>query len=157
MPKRLEISMDALELQENGSYRKRASQPITAKPVAARGQLKVRKMNRTEQLYASHLEIQKHLGNVAWWDFEAVKLRLGDDCYFIPDFIIMLADGSIEVHDTKGTQKHYTKKAGEHFVGRIEDDAQVKMRACAERYPFKFYTAFRLPEKQGGTWMKKEY
>ena len=91
--------------------------------VQALGRLKTGSMNKTEEAYARHLEGLKAAGDVAWYLFEAVKLRLADNCFYSPDFAVMRADGMIEMHEVKGFWA---------------DDARVKVKVAAERFPLRF-------------------
>src|SRR5689334_9481004 len=60
-------------------------------------------MNGTERRYADEfLETRRAAGEVLWWAFQAVKLRLADDTWFCPDFVVVLADGTLEFHEIKG-------------------------------------------------------
>jgi len=62
------------------------------------------------------------------------RVYLGNDCWYLPDFLVVRADLVIEVHETKG---------------RWMDDARVKIRAAADRFPF----VFRGVKKgKGGAW-----
>ena len=85
------------------------------------------RMNRLEASYAKHLESRKHAGEVAAYWFEAMALRIGDRCFWHPDFCVCLADGAIELHDTKGF---------------CRDDAMVKAKAVADKYPFTIYFVY---------------
>ena len=62
------------------------SERMAARKVAlfALGRLKPGEMNRTEQAYAQHLELRKQAGEVAWFRFEAIKLRLADNAFSLP-------------------------------------------------------------------------
>lgn len=91
--------------------------------VLALGRLKTGAMNKTETAYARHLEDLKAAGDVAWYLFEGVKLRLGDSCFYSPDFAVMRGDGCLEMHEVKGFWA---------------DDARVKIKVAAERFPFRF-------------------
>jgi len=93
------------------------------KTLQALGRLKAGAMNKTEAAYASFLEARKSAGEVAWYRFEGVKLRLADNTFYTPDFAVMLASGQIELHEAKG---FWT------------DDARVKIKVAAEMYPFRF-------------------
>ena len=44
----------------------------------ALGRLPKGRMNKTETAYAAQLELRKAAGEVAWWVFEGLKLRLAD-------------------------------------------------------------------------------
>lgn len=95
---------------------------VKALPIVApkaKGKLATRKMNKTEAQYAERL---KSCPDVIWWEFEGITLRLGNDCRYTADFAVMLADGSIELHETKGFMR---------------DDALVKLKVAAASYPFK--------------------
>jgi len=83
----------------------------------------VGEMNKTEKAYAAHLEVRRRAGEVEWYAFDAVKLRLAANTFYTPDFFVMLADGSLEIHEVKGYW---------------EDDARVKIKVAASLHPFKF-------------------
>jgi hypothetical protein len=89
----------------------------------ALGRLKPGEMNKSEANYAKHLELRKQAGEILWWKFEGVKLRLADNTFYTPDFFVMLANGQLEAHEYKG-----------HWM----DDARVKIKVAAELYPFTF-------------------
>lgn len=93
----------------------------------ALGRLRAGVMNKTEAAYAGHLALRKIAGEVVWFAFEGVKFRLADGCFYTPDFLVMLANGELQVHEVKG--------------GFIRDDALVKLKIAAERYPFLFILA----------------
>jgi len=97
-------------------------------------------MNKLEASYAEYLGLRKIGGEVfAWW-FESVKLRLADKTWYTPDFMVMLADGTLELHEVKG--------------GYFEDDARVKWKATAEAYPmFRFIVA----KRRDGVWDFETY
>jgi hypothetical protein len=94
-------------------------------------------MNKLECQYAEHLEARRIGGEILWWSFEAMKLKLAPSTFYTPDFIVMLANGEIEAHESKG-----------HW----EDDARVKIKVAAEKFPFRFVAARRLAKKNGGGW-----
>ncbi len=95
--------------------------PLPKKP--ARAVHKAGVMNKTEQAYAALLEGDRKAGLIVAWWFEAIKLKLGDNCFYTPDFLIQRADGVMEIHEVKG-----------HW----EDDARVKIKAAAAKFPFVF-------------------
>ena len=98
----------------------------------ALGRLPAGKMNKTERRYAAQLELQKAAGDILWWAFEPINLRLGDNCFYRVDFLVLKGDGALECHEVKG---HWT------------DDALVKIRVAAEKFPFKFI-AIRWAKQQ---------
>ena len=68
----------------------------------ALGRLKTGQRNKTEASYEALLTARHHAGEVAWFRFEGLKLRLADNTFYTPDFAVMLADGQIECHEVKG-------------------------------------------------------
>lgn len=120
-------------------YPKRFRQEIEKKvlhniPVAAKGRVKERGMNKLEKKYADHLELLKAAGEVLWYEYEAIKLRLADNTFYNPDFLVLNSAGELEIHETKGFMR---------------DDANVKLKSCEERFPFPF---FLVKAAKGGAW-----
>jgi hypothetical protein len=118
----------------------------------ALGRLPVGTMNRTEELYALELQRRIRIGEVLWYRFEGVKLRLADNTFYSPDFAVLVVDpirlpidlvpgavavGQLEMHEVKG-----------HW----QDDARVKIKVAAEQYPFAFVAVKALPKSKGGGW-----
>lgn len=93
--------------------------------IPARGRPRPRRsgMNATEARYAAHLALLAGAGEVAWYAFQPIKLRLADRTWYEPDFLVMLAGGELECHEVKGFW---------------EDDARVKIKVAAETYPMRF-------------------
>lgn len=110
----------------------------------ALGRLKVGELNKTEQAYRAHLESLKQAGEVLWYRFEGIKLRLADKTFLTVDFAVMLADGQLQMHDCKGSKAIF------------HDDARVKMKVAADSYPFAFKVAYPLSKKEGGGWLIEE-
>lgn len=99
----------------------------------ALGRLKTGTMNRTEAEYARFLDTLIVCKDVAWWKFEGIKLRLADNTFYSPDFVVMRSDGALECHEVKG-----------HW----QDDARVKIKVAASIYPLKFLAI----QKAGKAW-----
>jgi hypothetical protein len=104
----------------------------------ALGRLKVGTMNKTEAAYANYLELQKHMGKVMWYEFEPINLRIASKCFYSVDFLVMLTNGQLECHEVKGF---------------FTDDALVKIKAAAAKFPFRFI-AVRLVK---GAWEVREF
>lgn len=103
----------------------------------ALGRLKTGEMNKSEAVYERDLRDALTLGDIRWYLFEGVKLRLADNCFYSPDFIVMANDGVLECHEVKG---FWT------------DDARVKIKVAAQRFPFRFKAVQALAKKHGGGW-----
>lgn len=96
-------------------------------------------MNKLEAKYAERLATLKIAGQVLWYGYEAIKLRLADKTFYTPDFAVMLADGSLEFHEAKGFW---------------EDDARVKIKVAAETFPAVF-RAYRADKVMG--WVEEDF
>lgn len=121
--------------------RRRQTTRLVATRPRARGRLighRPGRMNGLEAEYARLLDARVARGELAGWQFEAVKLYLADNTWYTPDFFVLLADGGIEFHETKG---------------RWEEDARVKFKVAAERFYWaRFVAVTRRPRKAGGGW-----
>lgn len=103
----------------------------------ALGRLPGGNMNKTEIHYRDMLELKKYAGEVIWWAFEPLNLRIGANCFYSVDFLVMLKTGELECHEIKG--------------GHITDDALVKFKAAAAMFPFKF----RMIALVKGEWIER--
>jgi hypothetical protein len=83
-------------------------------------------MNATEKRYHDLLMIRKAAGEVIGIWYEPFSLRLAPNTYYRPDFLVQLADGSLELHEVKG---FWT------------DDAKAKTKIAADLYPWPIYCA----------------
>ena len=110
------------------------------KSLQALGRLKAGQMNKTEAAYCQLLEMRKRAGEIAWYRFEGIKLRLADNCFLTMDFAVMLADGQLVMVDVKGSKAVFT------------DDAKVKVKVAADTYPFVFQVAYPRTKRDGGGW-----
>lgn len=108
----------------------------------ALGRLKTGELNKTEDAYRALLELRRRAGEIAWFKFEAMKLRLADSTFYSPDFAVMLADGTLEMHEVKG-----------HW----QDDARVKIKVAASLYPFAFIAVQPVPKSKGGGWKEERF
>ena len=107
----------------------------------ALGRLKTGQMNKTEEAYAKHLQSLQHTGEVVWYKFEGVKLRLADNTFYSPDFAVMLASGEMVMMEVKGF---------------MTDDANVKIKVAADMYPFRFFLVRKRAQKDGGGFSEVE-
>lgn len=103
----------------------------------ALGRLKTGAMNKTEAAYERDLRDAQTLGDILWYRFEGLKLRLADNTFYTPDFAVMSSDGVMECHEVKGFWR---------------DDARAKIKIAAEMYPFRFKAVKAEAKKRGGGW-----
>lgn len=111
--------------------------PSAKSKMFALGRLKTGERNKTEAAYERDLELRKVAGEVLWFKFEGLKLRLADNTFYTPDYAVMLANGQMELHEVKGFW---------------QDDARAKIKIAAELYPFRFLAVKPRPKKDGGGW-----
>lgn len=110
--------------------------------IQALGRLKTGEMNKTEAAYEGHLKGLQLAGDIAWFKFEGIKLRLADNTFYTPDFAVMLTNGQMQLHEVKG---FWT------------DDAKVKTKVAASLYPFQIIAVTAKPKKSGGGWAFQEF
>lgn len=117
-----------------------AAKPQTAlQKTQALGRLASGEMNKTEAAYARQLEALKFTGEVLDFWFEEMKFKIGTSaCWYTPDFVVQLKSGAMEIHEVKG-----------HF----NDDALVKTKAVALRYPYRVISVKLI----GGRWEVREF
>ena len=88
-----------------------------------KGRRKSGEMNKLEQKYFQHLLSLKHTNQILDFWFEPMNLRLAQKTYYRPDFMVLMPDLSIEIQEVKGF---------------MMDDANVKLKVAAAKFPFKF-------------------
>lgn len=113
------------------------------KSLQALGRLKTGELNKLEAKYAGYLGGLKESGEVLWFKFEGVKLRLADNTFYTPDFAVLRSGGQFELHEVKG--------------GRYMDDARVKIKVAAALYPFRFIGVMPRAKNNGGGWKVEEF
>ncbi len=97
------------------------------------------RQNKTEAAFADELTLWIRAGTIQWWRFEAVKLRLANNTFYTPDFMVTQNDGSVTFYEVKGFWR---------------DDARVKFKVASNLYPcFRFVAVTRA---KGGGWNYEE-
>lgn len=112
------------------------------KGMQALGRLKVGQRNKTEAAYEGLLTLRQRAGEIVWFKFEGLKLRLADNTFYTPDYAVMTNVGEIECHEVKG---FWT------------DDARVKIKVAADLYPFRFIAVRKQLAKDGGGWAEEVF
>ena len=110
----------------------------------ALGRLKTGELNKTESAYAQTLEAQKASGEVLWYAFEGVKLKLANNTHLTIDFAVMNKDGVLEMIDVKGSKAIFM------------DDSKAKIKIAASMFPFIFKVAYPKAKRDGGGWLIEE-
>lgn len=74
--------------------------------------------------------------------FQQIKLRLADNTFYTPDFMVLMKDGSIEFHEVKGSWK-----------APNQDDSKVKIKVAAEQHWWSKFVSVeikKIAKKHGG-------
>jgi len=98
------------------------------------------KMNATEAKYAALLDQLIVAGEIVRYEFERIKFVLADRTTYTPDFYVVCRD-HIELHEVKGF---------------LRDDANVKFKACADRFPEFIWKMIRWKNKTIGWEVMRE-
>ena len=102
--------------------------------------------NKLEAAYEQHLGLLKRAGKIEDFKFEGIKLRLADNTFYTPDFLVFAEDGVVELHDTKGTTKKKRSDGSKVAKPWIEEDAKIKLKVVAELYPFRVLAVFKTAD-----------
>lgn len=108
----------------------------------AQGRLKTGEMNKSEGAYALQLKAQLNAGEILWYKFEGIKLRLADNTFLTVDFAVLAKDYVLEMREVKG-----------HWM----EDARAKMKIAADLYPFRFKAFKARAKKDGGGWEEESF
>lgn len=113
------------------------------------------KMNKTEARYAAHLELLKAAGKITDYCFEPLKLRLGADwtTSYLADFMVLLPDGTIELHEVKGASNSKESVKGAFW----QKGSRTKIKTAARLFPFVFVGVHERAKKQGGGWEREVF
>jgi hypothetical protein len=115
---------------------------MTRTVIASRARALPGRMNKTEARYAAHLNLLRAGGVIIEWQYEAVKLRLGENVHYTPDFLVINAASEVEFIEVKG------RKGASYYA---TEDSVVKIKAAAARFPF----VFRIAYESATGWMTK--
>jgi hypothetical protein len=102
-----------------------------------------RTMNKTEGRRAVELNALLRAGDIQSWAYEAITLKLAEDCRYTPDFFVVETSGRIRFEETKGFWR---------------DDARVKIKVAAKQFPmFSFVALTARKARDGGGWKTEEF
>lgn len=98
-------------------------------------------MNKLESAWASELEALGAKGELLWFQYEGMTLKLAKDTRYTPDFVWMDRDGNIVFDECKGW---------------MEEAAFVRIKVAADKFPFRFRLIRKRLRRDGGGWDIKE-
>jgi hypothetical protein len=98
-------------------------------------------MNKLEERFSFYLETLKRAGEIVWWAYEPIRLRLATNkTTYTPDFLVMTKDLELQVFETKG---YWTQAS------------RIKTKIAADMYPFRFFGV--MWDKKGKCWEMEEF
>ena len=109
--------------------------------------------NKTEAAYEAYLTLLHKAGEIDGFEFEGIKLRMADLTWWTPDFLVYAQDGVVELHDTKGTTTKKRANVSKDKAPWIEEDAKIKLKVIAERFPFRVFAVFKTADG----WQKQPF
>lgn len=112
--------------------------PYSDSPTAGHALPKPEYDSKFEAAYAQNLIYRQLAGEIILWRSHPLKFRLAKRTWFTPDFLVITEQG-LEVHEVKGFMR---------------DDANVKLKTCAEMYPWFRWFLVRRPAIN--VWVVKE-
>ena len=95
-------------------------------------------MNKTEQKYADVLNLLQSTGEILGWRFEAIKFILAPNTSYTPDFQVIFED----------------RIAFVEVKGFLREDANIKFKVVAEKFPEFEWEMVRLNKGKWETVMK---
>lgn len=98
-------------------------------------------MNGLEQAFSETLTRRVQAGELLWWKFEGLTLKIAPDTRLTPDFTTQMPDGEIVLYETKGF---------------MEGDAHVKLKVASEAFPFRIIVVKKRAKKDGGGFTEDE-
>lgn len=113
---------------------------------------KSRGMNKTETCYAAYLEVLKVAGEILSYEFEAIRLNIGERAWYTPDFFVLRhtidteRPGNalaVEFHEVKGSWK-----------AKNQRDARTRIKSAAKQFP---HFEFLAVTKNGGGWDREVF
>ena len=106
------------------------------------------RMNKGEQQYAAVLGARRLAGALAAWYFEPFNWRLANQTFYRCDFLVLHADGTLEVHEVKGRKNGKDGKPDSYWA---EEDAKLKIKIVAEQMPWPVVIVW---PNRDGTWQE---
>lgn len=92
------------------------------------------KLNKLERAWLTNLRACNY--PLLW--IQSITLKLGDDCRYTPDFVVLTPDGKLVAYETKGFMR---------------DDALVKIKVAARQFPM---IGFVVVRREKGVWHQTE-
>lgn len=113
---------------------------FTQRKIGVRGKARPRVsgLNKTEARYRDMLRDRKAAGEIQDYFVQAVTFRIGDDCRYVPDFLIIENDGAMTFIEVKG------------FMRQV---GAAKFRVAKEMF---WWAEFRMVRWIGKQWVESD-
>lgn len=151
MPSRIDIGSLPAKYQAQAAAQlgKPGAKPLQAtrssQPLATEGAIMLRQsgagMNKTEALFLAHLQATFP---GAWIEREPVALKLGNGVRYNPDFLVH------EPADNTAGESWPAQLTAYEVKGHMRDDAAVKIKVAASRFPFIRFVLVWRSSRAGG-------
>lgn len=102
-------------------------------------------LNKNEQALLQHLLSLPDVIDI--WP-HGIRIVLGENCRYEPDFLVQFKDGRLELWEAKALWSN-----GQRGM----DDSRVKVKATATQFPFPVVIATKQPKKKGGGWIIERF
>jgi len=100
-------------------------------------------MNKLEEAYAGILSGRKLVGEILDYKFESMTRKLADDGRYAPDFMVLMPDMEIQLHEVKaGMAVKRDGVATGETKAMSEDASRIKIKIAAKEFPFRFILAY---------------
>lgn len=99
-------------------------------------------MNNLEKAFYEEVLLPMKASGLALeiW-FEEITLKLAPNTRYTPDFAVQMGDDELVFYETKGFMR---------------DDANVKLKVAASKFPFRLFLCQKRTKKDGGGWQMEE-
>jgi hypothetical protein len=91
-------------------------------------------LNKTERAYRDLLDFRKRAGEIRDFVTHGITFKLGKDCRYTPEFLVIENDATITIIEVKGFMR---------------DDALVKFRTAQKQFP---WFRFLMVQRCAGGW-----
>lgn len=108
------------------------------------------RMNKTEAAYAERLRIEAALGEIAYFAYEPVRLRIAEGALYTPDFMVIRNGKPVEFVEVKGGKRTRMGKS----VAYWKEASRVRIRVAAEQHPWAKFVAVW---NDGRIWRREEF
>ena len=90
--------------------------------------------SKWEEQYRNMLEAKYRVGEILAYEYESITFRLAPKTTYTPDFLVVLPDGKVQIHEVKGFAR---------------EDAIVKFKVAAQQNPWFEFIMVKKSKTEG--------